>query len=73
MTILQYASDVGDGVSTAIVITHNLDSKDVVVEVYDQSTFAEVECDVERTSLTTLTLRFSVAPTAAQYRVAVIG
>lgn len=62
--------------ATSYVITHNLNNQDVVVRVYDivdTPYFAEVEVDVEHTSANTITLRFSVAPTANQYRVIVQG
>jgi hypothetical protein len=71
---LKYAANVGDGTSTAITVTHNLGTKDVLVTVYDNTTpFAEVECDVEHTSTSAITLRFTTAPTASQYRVVVLG
>ena len=54
------------------MITHNLNTRDVVVQVYRTTTpWDEVECDIERTSTTTCTLRFSTAPSAAEYRVVV--
>ena len=59
---------------TAIVITHNLNSRDVSVEVYRNSApYDTVVCDVERTSTNTVTLRFASAVTANAYRVVVIG
>lgn len=70
----KYSTTVGDGSATAIVVTHSLSTRNVVVSVYETATpYAEVECDVEKTSASTITLRFAVAPTSAQYTVAVIG
>lgn len=70
----KYATDVGDGAATAYVITHGLGTRDVVVSVHESATpWAEVIVDVEKTSTNTVTLRFAVAPTSAQYRVTVIG
>lgn len=70
----KYATDIGDGSATAIVVTHNLGTRDVVVSVYSASgDFDEVMCGVEKTSINTVTLRFSVAPTTNQYRVAIVG
>lgn len=60
--------------STTYTITHGLDTQDVVVMVRDAAApFAQVICDVECTSTTTVTLRFATAPVANAYRVVVIG
>lgn len=70
----RFAVDVGDNSSTAIVVTHNLGTRDVSVSVYRSTTpWDEVVCDVEKTSTNTVTLRFAVAPTTNQFRCAVIG
>jgi hypothetical protein len=70
----KYSVDVGTGAATSIVVTHSLSTLDVIVEVYDKTTpFAKVECDVQHTSTSTVTLVFSVAPTSAQYRCTVLG
>lgn len=70
----RYAADIGDNSSTSITVTHSLGTKDVQVKVYDKTTpFSEVECDVQHTSTSAVTLVFAVAPTTNQYRVVVIG
>lgn len=69
----KYATLVGTGAATSIVVTHNLNTRDVVVSVHDATTFAEVEVDVVKTSVNTITLGFSVAPASNAYRVTVIG
>ena len=69
----KFAQDIGDGSSTAIAVTHNLGTSDVVVKLYRKSDNMEVECDVTLTSANVVTLGFLAAPTAAQYRVVVIG
>lgn len=74
MAVTPYSVDVGDGSSTSIVVTHNLGTRDVQVEVYDTSSpWATVDCDVERTSTNTVTLIFTVAPATAKYRCVVTG
>jgi hypothetical protein len=74
VVVRKYAVSVGDGTATAYTITHNLNTRDVVVSLYDNSSpYAELICDVEHTTVNTVTLRFSVAPTTNQYRVAVQG
>lgn len=68
----RYAVDCAAATST--VVTHNLGTRDVIVSVHDNTTpWAEVECDVEKTSTNTITVRFTTAPTSAQYRISVIG
>jgi len=59
--------------STTATITHNLNTLDVVVAVYEVTGGAEVECDVTLTSTTVVTLGFAVAPTTGQYRCVVLG
>ena len=72
VVVSKYAADVGDGSATSYTITHNLNTRDVVVSVYEASgTYAEVVCDVAHATANTITLAFSVAPTSNQYRVVV--
>jgi hypothetical protein len=72
VVVTKYAANVGDGSATSYTITHNLDTRDVIVTIYDNSSpYAEVICDVQHTSTTAITLLFSVAPTSNQYRVVV--
>lgn len=74
VVVRKYATNVGDGTAVAYTITHNLNTRDVIVTLYDNSSpYAELICDVEHTTVNTVTLRFSVAPTSNQYRVAVQG
>lgn len=72
IAVRKYAANVGDGTNTSYTITHSLNTKDVIVSVYDNSSpYAEVICDVQHTSTSAITLLFSVAPTSNQYRVVV--
>lgn len=67
------AANVGNGTNTSFAISHNLGSRDVVVNIYDNSTYDTVEADVARTDANTVTVSFSSAPTTDAYRVVVIG
>ena len=70
----KYAADIGDGSATTIDVIHNLNSLDVVVQLKDKASPANmVMCDVQYKNANTITLLFGAAPTAAQYRVVVIG
>lgn len=74
IAVRKYAANVGDGSNTSYTVTHSLNTKDVTVAVYDNSSpYAEVICDVQHTSTSAITLLFSVAPTSNQYRVVVHG
>lgn len=68
-----YTTTIGDGTTTAIVVTHNFDTRNVMVVVKDSSTYAEVMCDVAATSANAVTLTFASAPTVGQYRVTVFS
>lgn len=64
----------GDGTSTQYTHTHNLNSDDVVVEVYRTSGVKDtIICDVDRTSVNAVRFTFAVAPTTNLFRSVVIG
>jgi len=70
----KYTATVGDNSATSFTVTHNFNTRGVMVSVYTNSgSYDEVQCDVEKTDANTVTLRFAVAPTTNQYAVAVIG
>jgi hypothetical protein len=72
VVVSKYAANVGDASATSYTITHNLNTRDVIVTLYDNSSpYAEVICDVQHATVNTITLLFSVAPTLNQYRVVV--
>ena len=71
---LRYSADYGDGTTTSFVITHGLATRDVHVMVRETSgSYNAVLPDVQMTSTGTVTLIHSVAPTAGQYRVTILG
>jgi hypothetical protein len=68
------STSVGDGSATSYVVTHNLNTRDVIIRVFPNSgEYDDVEVDVQRTSTTTATLVFATAPTSNAYRVVVLG
>lgn len=74
VVVRKFAQTFGDGSTLAYVLTHSLGTQDVTVSVYQVgSPFAEVECDVEHTSTSTVTLRFAVAPTSNELRATIHG
>jgi hypothetical protein len=69
----KYATAIS-GSATSYVITHNLNTRDVVVQVAESgSPYAQVECAIEYTTVNTVTVYFNTAPTSGQYRVVVTG
>jgi hypothetical protein len=57
------------GGATAIAVTHNLGSLGVWVQVFRNSApYDTVDCDVERTDVNNVTLRFGTAPAASEYQ-----
>lgn len=72
VAVRKFAADCAAATST--VVTHNLNTRDVTVSVYRSTTpWDEIECEVEHTSVNTVTVRFLVAPTAAEFRIVVHG
>jgi hypothetical protein len=71
----KYAVDLANpDTLTSLVITHNLGSDDVTVQVFETAgTKSLVETDVERTSANTITLKFASAPASGAYRVVITG
>ena len=67
------AATIGDGTSTTLTLTHNLNTRDIVVSVYDTATRTGVICDWVANGVNTVQLTFGTAPTTGQYRVLVIG
>lgn len=69
----KYVEAVGDGVSTAITVTHNLGTQDVQVTLRETATNDEVGHFSTAPTINTISLQFNTAPTASQYTVTVIG
>ena len=64
-----FAANVGNGSSLSFVLTHNLNTLDVIVQVVEVSTGDTVYTDIARTSVNTVTVTFASAPTTNQYRI----
>lgn len=72
--VRKYTTAIGNGSATDITVTHNLNSRDVIVQIYEAgSPYAQVWPDIEAATVNTVTIRFTTAPTASQYRAVVIG
>ena len=64
-------ASVGDGSNTAYTITHSLNSRDVIVQVYDNATYDTVFTDVVRATVNTVVVTFATAPASNAYRVVI--
>ena len=64
-----FATSVGG--ATSVTVTHNLNTRDVIVQLYDATTFDTVMADVVRTNVNTIDVSFTTAPSANAIRVLV--
>ena len=68
-----HAETIGDNSNTEFTVTHNLGTRDVIVQVYaNGGDYDEVIAEVERTSTSAVTVIFSSPPTVNEYRVVVL-
>ena len=73
VVVRKYSATIGDGVATSFVLTHNLGTQDITTQVRELSTNNVIECDINNTTVNTVTVAFAVAPTANSLRVVVHG
>ena len=67
-----FTADIGNNSATVYVLTHNLGTRDVMVQAYrNESPYDTVELTVERNSTTQVTLRTVTALAASEVRVLV--
>lgn len=72
--VKKYSTDIGDGSTTSIVVTHNLGTRDVTFNIRETSGSYNVWMpDVQITSTNTITLIWAVAPTTNQFRCVVMA
>jgi hypothetical protein len=70
LSVKKYAADIGDGSATSFAVTHNLNTRDVLVEVRrNAGNYDTVLAEVQRTSVNQVTVIFDTAPAANAYRV----
>lgn len=69
----KYSANLGNSASTVFTITHNLNTRDVQVQIFDNATYDTVECDVTRPTVNTVQVAFAVAPGTNAYRAVIVG
>jgi len=70
----RFTATIGDGSATSFNVDHNLNTRDVQVQVYRNSgSYDEIIADVERSTVNRVVLKFAVAPAASAFRVVVLG
>lgn len=74
-TIHKYVGTItGDGSATSFTITHSLNTRDVIINIYDGTTYEDVVVDIVRTTTSAVTVSFAVAPAStATYKVVIIA
>lgn len=65
----QYTVNIGDGNATSYAVTHNLGTRDVMVQLYDNSSYDTVYADITRNSTSQVTIAFTTAPSTNDIRV----
>lgn len=69
----KYAVSIGNASLTTFAVNHALNTRDVHVAIYDNTTFEEVLTDVVHTDANNVQVTFATAPASNAYRVVVIG
>jgi len=67
----QYAVSIGNGNDVSFAVSHGLGTRDVIVQLYDNSSYDTVFADVVRTSTSVVTITFNSAPATNDIRVLV--
>lgn len=70
--VRKYAASIGDNTSTSADVTHNFNTKDVTVTVFDNVTDEEVFVDVKHYA-NKVTISCATTITTDQYRVVIVG
>ena len=72
--VRKYATSIGDASLTSFPVTHEFNTKDVIVQVFQNAAdFGQVETDVEHTDVDYVTIKFASAPALNEFRVVVTG
>ena len=69
VSLKKFSASIGDGSNTSYTVNHALGSRDVIVQLFDNSSYDTVIADVVRTDINNVTISFTVAPSTNDIRV----
>tara|TARA_B100000003_G_scaffold197785_1_gene202090 strand:+ start:1314 stop:2267 length:954 start_codon:yes stop_codon:yes gene_type:complete len=69
VSLKKFSANIGDGSNTSYTVNHALGSRDVIVQLYDNSSYDTVFADVVRTDVNNVTITFGAAPSTNDIRV----
>jgi hypothetical protein len=64
---------IGNGTASSFIIQHGFNTRDVLVQVYDSSSYDTVIADTIRTDANNVTVQFSGSPASNAFTVVIIG
>ena len=67
----QFKANIGNGSATSYVVNHALNTRDVIVQIYDNTTHETVQCKVVRTDVDNVTISTAAAASNAGLRVVI--
>lgn len=67
------STTIGNGSASSFIIQHGFNTRDVIVQVYDSSSYDTVIADTIRTDANNVTVQFSGAPASNAFTVVIIG
>lgn len=73
VVVRKYAALIGDGSSTSITVTHNLNNQDAMTQVREVATNNIVEVEIQNNGVNTVVISFASAPASNAYRAVVQG
>lgn len=71
--VSKISQTIGNGTSNTAIITHNLNTRNVIVQAYDNNTYESVEVLASRLTENSVTLIFSTVIPANAYTAVIIG
>ena len=71
----KFTTNIGDGTNRVFTVIHNLNTRDLITNVYDNTTFTQLTSihTVTHTTTNTITLSFPDILNVANYRVVIMG
>lgn len=69
----KYSLNIGNGTATEFTVNHNLNTKDLAINIEEIGTGETVLTDIQKIDVNNIKLLFAVAPTSNQFRVTVVG